>query len=165
MGKGKAGCVMADKCVNSNMVYRYHVTRSDFNTTETYTGCTWNFKKRHDTHMRSVNHDTGSTTLSNHLKSLISGNIPYNIRWEFIEHAAPFNPTTWWCRLCTLEKYYILFKPEEASLNQRSEFFNYCYHQKPQLLVKSDPNLHAFQQQFLLQLFIYKLSNFIYFSF
>ena len=91
----KAECVMADKCVNSNMVYRYNVKRSDNNTTEAYTGCTWNFKKRHDTHMRSVAGTSNSTTLSSHIKSLRSRNIPHDTSWEFIEHAAPFNPATW----------------------------------------------------------------------
>ena len=134
--QNKATCVMADKCVNSNMVYRFYVTRADNNTTEAYTGCTWNFKRRHDAHIRSMNSDTKSTTLSTHVKSLQRRNIPHDIRWQFKEHASPFNPGTWWCRLCTLEKYYILFEPEEASLNQRSEFFQHCYHQDPQLLVK-----------------------------
>ena len=52
-----------------------------------------------------------------HFKSLRRRNIPHNIRWQFKEHFSPFNPGTWWCRLRTLEKYYILFEPEEASLN------------------------------------------------
>ena len=97
-----------------------------------------------------------------YVKSLRSRNIPHNIRWQFKEHASPFNPGTWWCRLCTLEKYYILFEPEEASLNQRSEFFQHCYHQEPQLLVKK---WYAFLQIFQLQLFFHKLNNFISFSF
>ena len=133
--QNKATCVMPGKCVNSNMVYRFSVKRSDNQTTETYTGCTWNFKQRHDKHMRSMHNNSGQTTLSTHVKSLRSNNIPHDIRWDFIEHASPFNPSTWWCRLCVLEKYYILFEPGGASLNQRSEFFGHCYHQKPQLLV------------------------------
>ena len=46
------------------------------------------------------------------------------------------NPTTWFCRLCTLEKYHIMFEPEKATLNKRSEFFGHCWHKQPQLLVK-----------------------------
>ena len=133
--QNKATCVMPGKCVNSNMVYRFSVKRSDNQTIETYTGCTWNFKQRHDKHMRSFNNNTGSTTLTTHVKSLRNNNIPHDISWDFIEHASPFNPATWWCRLCVLESYYILFEPGGASLNQRSEFFSHCYHQKPQLLV------------------------------
>ena len=94
--QNKAGCVMPNKCVNSNMVYRFSVKRSDNQTTETYTGCTWKFKKRHDSHMRSMTNNSGSTTLSTHVKSLRNDNIPHDIKWEFIEHASPFNPAQGW---------------------------------------------------------------------
>ena len=55
--------------------------------------------------------------------------------WEIVARAAPYNPATGYCDLCTEEKYRIMFEPEGASLNQRSEFFAYCYHQRPQLLI------------------------------
>ena len=132
----KAECFMPDQCMNSNMVYRYQVTRSDNNRTESYTGCTVGFKERHKTHMRqSVDDTNGSTTLSSYIKSLRSRNIQYDINWICRERATPFNSILGWCRLCTLEKFYILFHPEDASLNQRSEFFSHCFHKKPQLLV------------------------------
>ena len=128
---------MPDKCVNSNVVYKYSVTRTDTGTVETYTGATVNFKERHDKHMRSVDSDTmKSTTLSSYMKSLKRSNTPYTISWGAKEHAAPFNPTTGWCRLCTLEKHHILFDQVNASLNQRSEFFCHCFHKKSNLLVK-----------------------------
>ena len=114
--------------------------------------------------MRSLDHDSGSTTLSTHVKSLRRQKIPYDITWEFKEHASPFNPSTWWCRLCTLERYYILFEPGEATLNQRSEFFSHCFHQKPQLLAKKNWNLQD-QNLHHLHLNIYLFILFIYFSF
>ena len=121
----RAGCPMPDQCMNSNMVYRYQVTRLDSNTTETYTGSTVGFKQRHDKHMKQMEDErNGSTTLSSHVKSLRSSNVPYNINWNFKERAAPYNAITGWCRLCTLECYHILFNIEDASLNQRSEFFS-----------------------------------------
>ena len=43
---------MPDKCVNSNVVYKYSVTRSDTGSVETYTGATVNFKERHGTQMK-----------------------------------------------------------------------------------------------------------------
>ena len=134
--RNKAGCVMPDKCMNSNLVYRYTVTRSDTNHKETYTGCTVGFKKRHDKHMRqSVSDKYGSTTLSSYIKSLRASNVPFDINWECEERGAPFNVITGWCRLCTLEKLHILSNPEGASLNQRSEFFSHCFHKDPQLLI------------------------------
>ena len=134
--RDKATCPMPDKCVNSNVVYRYSVTRSDTGTVDTYTGCTVNFKERHGTHMRSVtNTNMKTTTLSSHLRSLKRGNIPYTITWGPKEHTAPYNPATGWCRLCTLERHHILFDSGNASLNQRSEFFSPCYHKFRNLLV------------------------------
>ena len=119
--RNRAECPMPDQCMNSNMVYRYQVTRLDSNTTETYTGSTVGFKQRHDKHMKQMEDErNGSTTLSSHVKSLSSSNVPYDINWNFKERAA-YNG---WCRLCTLECYHILFNIEDASLNQRSEFFS-----------------------------------------
>ena len=131
---------MPNQCKHSNMVYRYEVTRSDNNSTESYTGSTVGFKERHKTHMKQVDDDSnGSTTLSSHIKSLKSNNIQHNINWTCVERAAPFNAITGWCRLCTLERYYILFSPEGASLNQRSKFFSHCFHKKYQLLSNKRP--------------------------
>ena len=50
--RDKNTCPMPDKCVNSNVVYKYSVTRSDTSSVETYTGATVNFKERHGTHMK-----------------------------------------------------------------------------------------------------------------
>ena len=123
--RNRAECPMPDQCMNSNMVYRYQVKRLDNNAIETYTGSTVGFKKRHDTHLRQMEDErNGSTTLSSYVKSLRSSNVPYDINWNFKERAAPYNAVNGWCRLCTLECYHILFNIEDASLNQRSEFFS-----------------------------------------
>ena len=128
---------MPGKCINSNVVYRYRVIKTDSGNVEIYTGCTVGFKVRHKQHMDQVEDDSnGSTTLSSHIKSLRESNTPHTISWSAKERAPPFNPSTWWCRLCTLERYYILFEPSEASLNLRCEFFCHCFHKRPQLLVK-----------------------------
>ena len=121
------------------------VTRSDTGTVETYTGSTVNFKERHGTHMRSVtNLNLKTTTLSSYLRSLNRSNTPYTITWGAKEHTAPYNPIAGWCRLCTLEKHHILFDPVNASLNQRSEFFCYCFHKKSHLLVKWRAFMYSF---------------------
>ena len=117
-----------------NVVYRCHVTTPDGNT-ETYTGCTKDFKERCLTHLRSFeNPNHKQTSLSSHVWSLKRNNTPYTTRWSHRARGRPFNPSTWVCRLCLLEKYYILFEQDGASLNQRDEFFNHCYHKAPQLL-------------------------------
>ena len=81
---------------------------------------------------RDANQNTLSTYIWTELKD--KGNIPYDIRWRVIDRGPTFNPVNYVCRLCTLEKYHILFNPAGASLNQRSEFFSICRHIKPQLL-------------------------------
>ena len=63
--------------------------------------------------------------------------IGYTLQWEILKKAPPWNPITNICRLCILEKHHILFYPEDASLNQRSEFFTICRHKEKHLLMKS----------------------------
>ena len=74
----------------------------------------------------------------NHIKSKIwelkDAGHDYEIKWKMVERSQPFSPITGVCALCTLEKYYILFNPELASLNKRNEINNHCFHKVPQLL-------------------------------
>ena len=74
------------------------------------------------------------TTLSAYVRSLKRDNIPHNITWSIVKRAAPYNPITKICRLCICEKAHILFHPEDATLNQRSEFFSKCWHKDKHLL-------------------------------
>ena len=134
----KANCPLPGRCSVTNLVYRASITRLDNNTTKTQTGCTVDFKHRYGQYLYSFSHETANhTCLCNHVWRLKSSTppIPYNIVWEIVARAAPYNPATGYCDLCTEEKYRIMFEPEGASLNQRSEFFAYCYHQRPQLLI------------------------------
>ncbi len=63
--------------------------------------------------------------------------IGYILKWEILIKAPPWNPISNICRLCIQEKHYILFHPEDSSLNQRSEFFTVCRHKEKHLLMKS----------------------------
>ena len=136
---------MPGKCNTDNVVYKAHLTWQGNTSGETYTGVAKNFKKRYGGHNHQISHeDTNHTTLCSFIWHNLKGpgnsrNIPFNIKWDILGGANPFNPTTWVCRLCNLEKYHILFQPEGASLNQRSEFFSPCYHKEPQLLIPN-PN-------------------------
>ena len=78
----------------------------------------------------------GQTTLSKYIWTLKNAGTSYEIKWSIIDYAPPYNPTNGVCRLCVVEKYYIMFEPGGATLNQRSEFFAPCYHKKPQLLAQ-----------------------------
>ena len=129
---------------------------------ETYTGSTVNFKERHKAHMKSVtNTKLNSTTLSSYMRSLNSDGIPYTTTWGAKEHTAPYNPATGWCRLCTLEKYHILFDRVNASLNQRSEFFCPCFHKKDASLWPDDCIYVLYETLIIVKLYLSLLSFFI----
>ena len=128
-------------CMVDNLVYRATVTRTDTSHRETYTGCTYNpMKTRYNQHMtdiNSLNEEHKGTTLSAYVRNLKRQGIPFNINWDIIKRAAPFNPITKICRLCISEKFHILFHPEDATLNQRSEFFSKCWHKEKHLLANN----------------------------
>ena len=74
------------------------------------------------------------TTLSNYIWQIKDQDIQYNLEWEVVSKGADFNPATGICGVCNLEKFFIMFKPGGASLNQRSEFFTHCRHYRKFLL-------------------------------
>ena len=104
---------------------------------ETYIGMTSTpFKERLANHEKSFNHLKYSTetSLSKFIWKLKGKKIGYSITWRIVDRAAPFNPITRVCKLCTLEKFYILYRPELASLNQHDEIFKPCPHRFAPLL-------------------------------
>ena len=128
---GKCGpCPLDGNCLVDKVVYRASVTENN-GKTSTYTGLTANrFKDRfygHRSSMENRNPDN-QTTLSTHVWGLKDRNINYGIKWNIIDRANDFNPVTRKCRLCLKEKYYIIFQPEGATLNHRSELFSTCRH-------------------------------------
>ena len=87
--------------------------------------------------INTVNEEHTSTTLSEYVRPLIRDNIPHNIKWEIVKRTSPYNPITKICRLCISEKQHFLFHPEDATLNQRSEFFSKCWHKDKHLLANT----------------------------
>ena len=122
-------------CQTDHVIYRATVTDQNQNI-NTYTGLTgYTFKKRYDGHTYSFRHrGEKSTTLSSHLWDLSDKNIQYDLKWELVDRPQEFNPSTRKCRLCNKEKYYIIFQPEGATLNLRSELFSSCRHRMRLLL-------------------------------
>ena len=94
------------------------------------------FKKRYYGHRHSFKNRNSehSTTLSSHIWNLKDKNENYSIKWKVIDRASKFNPITRKCRLCIKEKYHIIFQPEGATLNERSELFSTCRHRLDKLL-------------------------------
>ena len=140
-------CPLPGRCTVSCVVYRGKVTRLDDNSSATYTGLSErSIKQRVKGHYQDIknhkpsdpdNHKSG-TRLSRHIGELKHQNIPYRLDWSIVrEVKSAYNPARNFCKLCTMEKYHILFSPEDATLNLRSEFFSHCRHKESHLLTRS----------------------------
>ena len=106
---------------------------------ETYIGMAKDFKKRfrnHGTSFRDRDYETDSE-LSKYIWTLNDRNIKYKINWKVIDRAPIYSPVTRVCGLCTLEKFYILFRPDLGSLNKHHEVYKGCKHKKFLLLDKT----------------------------
>ena len=103
---------------------------------ETYTGLTSRrFKDRLYEHHSDINNESREGTgLSHYIWQLKNDQRGYDIKWKIIARAPAFNPSTKTCSLCLREKYFIMFRPEGASLNSRSEFYATCRHRLKPLL-------------------------------
>ena len=134
--KGKT-CPLDKKCLSENIIYQATVTQPN-NETKTYVGLTsTDFKQRLGVHRQNFKDlTTSQTSLSKHIWDLKSKNIEPTITWKIIDRGRPFSPTHGVCQLCNKEKFYILFKPEMAELNSKSETFSACRHVKSALLIK-----------------------------
>ena len=97
---------------------------------EKYTGISINTaKKRITGHNGNIRHrEQKGTRLSAHIWELKDKNIPYTLSWSILTTASGYNPSNKQCRLCLLEKWYILFQEENATLNRRLEIFSSCRH-------------------------------------
>ena len=113
---------------------------------QTYVGLAKDFKARYSKHISSMKYPSpdNSTTLSTHFLNQKTAGLDPKLSWRFLKTNLPsFNPITKKCILCINEKFFILYKPDEASLNSRSEIFSSCRHKKSELLVPPDPKSHG----------------------
>ena len=131
---------MGGKCQTDCVIYRAAVTTTSTNTTEFYTGLTSRtFKRRYYEHTGDSNdrERRRKTTLSKHIWRLKDENENYDTKWSLVDRSTPFNPVSRKCRLCLKEIFYIIFEPETATLNKRSELFSTCRHRLKGLLVNT----------------------------
>ena len=111
--------------------------RARNNKEESYIGLTDNtFKTRYNGHTSSFRNEQyrNATTLSNYIWTLKDKNINYSLKWKIIDRGRAYQPAGKNCGLCDLEKFYIISRPELASLNQRNELATSCRHRKKHLL-------------------------------
>ena len=130
-------CPVDNKCLAESIIYRATITEEN-GTVNTYTGLTCNdFKTRWGAHKHTFkNIEANQTTLSNFIHDLKNKKTEYNLKWDIMDSAKPFNPVTGICALCTREIFYIAFEPSWATLNMRSEMFSSCRHKARMLLIE-----------------------------
>ena len=104
---------------------------------ETYVGLAKNFKKRYRKHKKCLDDENaeGHTCLTTqYWKEKNAGNNPV-VSWKYLEKNVPtYNPVTKTCRLCLREKFYIVLRPNLATLNSRQEIFGHCRHMRFELI-------------------------------
>jgi len=137
----KGECPLPGKCTASCVVYQATVTTTEaVPKVDYYIGMTENpFKTRFKNHEKSFNHEQykTETALSGFIWDLKEKNINYNLQFRIVDRAPAFNPLTRICNLCTLEKYYLIFKPDLATINDHNEFLKPCRHKEKVLLDKT----------------------------
>ena len=119
-------CPLDGNCLVQEVIYQAQVVEEDGNI-NTYTGLTGNtFKERYYGHTSSFRHrdEEHKTTLSSHIWKLEDEGKKYKINWKIIDRGKKFNPSNRKCNLCLKEKFHIIFQPEGAKLNKRSELFS-----------------------------------------
>ena len=81
------------------------------------------FKIRFANHKSSFNNPNKrlSKELSKHVWCLKEAGLPFKITWKFFKQTSPYNPVSDRCNLCLWEKYFIICKPELATLNKWNE--------------------------------------------
>ena len=101
-----------------------------------YTGlCSTTFKERLSVHKHSFKSNDNQTALSKFVKELQKKNIKHQITWRILDRGEVFSPVTGVCWLCTKEKFYIVFHPNSADINEKDEILEGCRHVKSKLLI------------------------------
>ena len=117
--RNKRSCPLEGKCTTAGVIYQAKVTREDTHKKETYIGVTEpTFKYRYNNHTHSFREEEKKnvTTLSSYIWSLKNKNVSYSIKWKIIARGRAYSASTNKCNLCLKEKYFIICKPQMATL-------------------------------------------------
>ena len=67
--------------------------------------------------------------------------LKFRITWKILKQTTPFSPVSNRCNLCLWEKYFIICRPELATLNKRNELVTSCRHANKFLLKNLKPTI------------------------
>ena len=126
----KEMCPVDGHCLDESVVYQAVVKRED-GLTDSYVGLTENsFKDRWTKHKSSfkTRNPKNASGLSKYIWKLQDQNIKYDLEWEIISRAKPYDPASGVCHLFVREKYFIIFQPNMATINSRNEIAGPCLH-------------------------------------
>ena len=133
-------CVMeGSRCMDREVVYQAEVA-APTKATMKYVGvCAPDWKSRYRNHKTDFKYTEKRkhTKLAGYIWSLKDEGILHddiNIKWRILAHRPSFKASNNTCRLCLHEKYILMHKPEEATINARDEFFSGCLHKHSLLL-------------------------------
>ena len=133
--RNKANCPLKGECLVKEIVYQAKVATSD--TIETYVGLTaTEFKTRWRNHQQSFTNEKkkNDTELSKYMWQLKEKKKEFTITWKIIEKARAYTNISKRCNLCIAEKFFIICKPEMATLNKRNELLSTCRHRRKYIL-------------------------------
>ena len=123
-------CPVQGQCESTGLIYQATVT-SQGDKVDRYVGLTArSFKARHKEHYRNFENRNvkNSTSLSRKIWYLQDRNLNFEIKWKILQMSKPYQAGSRQCYLCLSEIFYIIFKPEEATLNDKSEMMGKCRH-------------------------------------
>ena len=127
----KTECPLSGNCLKESVVYQGTVSTEDHHPPQTYVGLTENsFKTRYSNHKSSFANanKTNNIELSKYIWYLKENLTKFKVTWRILKDASSYNPTSNRCNLCLWEKYFIICKPDLASLNKRNELISSCRH-------------------------------------
>ena len=126
-------CPVEGHCFDKGVIYE--ATVKSETETKKYVGLTeGTFKRRLYGHRQSFNNNSlkNSTELSKYIWHLKEKNEEYDLSWDIIDKATPYNGSSNKCSLCILEKYHILMRND--LLNSRNELVSKCRHRRSHLI-------------------------------
>ena len=127
---GPESCPVNGACQTKGIIYKATVI-TEANSIFKYIGLTeGTFKERyrkHKSNFRTRNRKN-KTSLSVKIWELEDRDINFEIKWEILQRAKPYQAGSDDCQLRLIEIHYIIFHPEEANLNSRTEFLYMCRH-------------------------------------
>ena len=105
--------------------------------THTYGLTSTTFKARLGVHKNAFKDpEANQTALSSQIWDFKKRKIGHTIKWKLVDCAKRYSPLSRKCQLCVKEILYILFHPNMANLNSRSDIYANCRHKKCKVLIK-----------------------------